>query len=67
MIIALVCVTLTVRLHGNMVKVFKLINAFCCTSSPPVLWNVYGDCENYAVMKGHTGAIMELHFSADGR
>ena len=32
-----------------------------------VLWNVYGDCENYAVMKGHTGAIMELHFSADGR
>lgn len=32
-----------------------------------VLWNVYGDCENYAVMKGHTGAIMELHYSADGR
>lgn len=32
-----------------------------------VLWNVYGECENYAVMKGHTGAIMELHYSADGR
>ncbi len=31
-----------------------------------VLWNVYGDCENYAVMKGHTGAIMEIQYSTDG-
>lgn len=31
------------------------------------LWNVYGECENYAVMKGHTGAIMELQYSPDGR
>ncbi len=31
------------------------------------LWNVYGDCENYTVMKGHSGAIMELHYSMDGR
>ena len=31
------------------------------------LWNVYGECENYAVMKGHTGAIMELQYSTDGR
>ena len=32
-----------------------------------VLWNTYGDCENIAVMKGHAGAIMDLHFSTDGR
>ena len=32
-----------------------------------VLWNVYGDCENYGMMSGHTGAILELHFSRDGR
>ncbi|KAK6167431.1 hypothetical protein SNE40_021463 [Patella caerulea] len=28
-------------------------------------WNVYGECENYHVMKGHAGAIMELQFSTD--
>jgi len=32
-----------------------------------VLWNTYGDCDNIAVLKGHTGAIMDLHFSTDGR
>lgn len=31
-----------------------------------VLWNVYGECENIAVMTGHTGAVMDLHFSTDG-
>lgn len=31
------------------------------------LWNVYDECENFAVLKGHTGAIMELHFNIDGR
>ena len=29
-------------------------------------WCVYGECENFAVLKGHTGAIMELQFSTDG-
>ena len=29
-------------------------------------WTVYGECENFAVLKGHTGAVMELHFSTDG-
>lgn len=38
-----------------------------CGYPLPDLWNVYGDCENYAVMKGHTGAIMELQYSYDGR
>lgn len=32
-----------------------------------VMWNVYGDCENYATLKGHTGAVMELHYNTDGR
>lgn len=31
-----------------------------------VLWSVYGECENISVMTGHTGAVMELHFSPDG-
>ena len=32
-----------------------------------VLWNVYGECENYAVLRGHQGAIMELQYNTDGR
>ena len=28
---------------------------------------MYGECENFAVLKGHAGAVMELQFSADGR
>lgn len=30
------------------------------------MWNVYGECENVSVMTGHTGAVMEAHFSPDG-
>lgn len=30
------------------------------------MWEVYGDCNNVSVMTGHTGAIMETHFSTDG-
>merc|ERR1739848_855841 len=30
------------------------------------LWNVYGDCENFAVLKGHKGAILDMHFTVDG-
>uniref|UniRef100_A0A914VXZ9 U5 small nuclear ribonucleoprotein 40 kDa protein n=1 Tax=Plectus sambesii TaxID=2011161 RepID=A0A914VXZ9_9BILA len=29
------------------------------------LWNVFGECENFSCIKGHTGAIMEVHFAAD--
>uniref|UniRef100_A0A8C5U3F5 Small nuclear ribonucleoprotein U5 subunit 40 n=1 Tax=Malurus cyaneus samueli TaxID=2593467 RepID=A0A8C5U3F5_9PASS len=25
-----------------------------------LLWNVYGDCDNFATLKGHSGAVMEL-------
>lgn len=31
-----------------------------------VLWSVYGECENLSVMSGHTGAVLELHFTSDG-
>lgn len=31
-----------------------------------VIWSVYGECENIAVMSGHSGAVMEMHFSPDG-
>ena len=26
------------------------------------VWNVYGECDNFAVLKGHTGAVMDLHW-----
>jgi Prp8 binding protein len=29
------------------------------------IWSVYGECENLSVMSGHTGAVMELHFTPD--
>ena len=31
------------------------------------LWNVYGECDNYGVLKGHSGCVLELSFSPDGR
>ncbi|KAF9312761.1 hypothetical protein BG003_005949 [Podila horticola] len=30
------------------------------------LWNTYGDCDNFGVIKGHIGAVLELHWSRDG-
>lgn len=41
------------------------VKVLFCTLA--VLWNVYGDCENYATLKGHSGAVMELHYNTDGR
>ncbi|MGH0137055.1 UNVERIFIED_CONTAM: hypothetical protein FKN15_028225 [Acipenser sinensis] len=32
-----------------------------------MMWNVYGDCDNFATLKGHSGAVMELHYNTDGR
>eukprot|EP00811_Abedinium_folium_P036574 NODE_9271_length_1435_cov_29.198777.p1 GENE.NODE_9271_length_1435_cov_29.198777~~NODE_9271_length_1435_cov_29.198777.p1 ORF type:complete len:372 (+),score=73.42 NODE_9271_length_1435_cov_29.198777:61-1116(+) len=31
-----------------------------------LLWQVYGECENFGVMKGHKNAVLELHWSYDG-
>ena len=39
---------------------------FLLQASVSVLWNTYGECENFAVLKGHTGAIMQIAFSTDG-
>jgi Prp8 binding protein len=30
-----------------------------------VLWRTYGDCENYGVLNGHKGAILDLQWSRD--
>lgn len=32
-----------------------------------VLWNTYGSCENYGILKGHKGAVLDLHWSRDSR
>jgi len=31
-----------------------------------LVWNVYGDCQNWLVLKGHTGAVLELCWNRDG-
>ncbi|KAF2401956.1 WD40 domain-containing protein [Trichodelitschia bisporula] len=30
-----------------------------------LLWHTYGQCENYGVLSGHKGAILDLHWSRD--
>jgi len=30
-----------------------------------MLWNVYGDCESYYVLRGHNGSILEVQWSTD--
>jgi Prp8 binding protein len=30
------------------------------------LWQVYGECENYGVMRGHGNAVLEVHWNFDG-
>ncbi|KAI9750412.1 MAG: hypothetical protein M1815_001786 [Lichina confinis] len=32
-----------------------------------MLWNTYGPCENYGVLKGHKGAVLDLQWSRDSR
>jgi Prp8 binding protein len=32
-----------------------------------LLWGTYGECENWAVLTGHGGSIMDLQFNKDGR
>jgi len=32
-----------------------------------VLWNVYGECENYAVLAGHKNAILQLRWGNNSR
>ena len=30
-----------------------------------VLWNVFGECDNFASLSGHKGAVLDLAWSAD--
>ncbi|KAI9486792.1 MAG: U5 small nuclear ribonucleoprotein 40 kDa protein [Benjaminiella poitrasii] len=30
-----------------------------------LLWNTYGEMKNYGILKGHTNAVMEIHWSRD--
>ncbi len=30
-----------------------------------MLWRTYGDCENYGILTGHTGAVLDLQWSRD--
>ncbi|EEY18198.1 WD repeat-containing protein [Verticillium alfalfae VaMs.102] len=32
-----------------------------------LLWRTYGDCENYGILKGHSGAVLDLQWSRDSR
>ncbi|KAG1464821.1 hypothetical protein G6F46_003050 [Rhizopus delemar] len=31
------------------------------------LWNTYGEVKNYGIIKGHTNAVMEIHWSRDSK
>ncbi len=37
------------------------------TSILIVLWRTYGQCDNYGVLTGHKGAVLDLHWSRDSR
>ena len=30
------------------------------------LWDVYGDCDNYALLEGHKNAVLEVAWNFDG-
>lgn len=30
------------------------------------LWDVYGECENYALLQGHKNAVLEICWNYDG-
>jgi Prp8 binding protein len=32
-----------------------------------VLWRTYGDCENYGLLNGHRGAVLDLQWSRDSK
>lgn len=34
---------------------------------PIVLWHTYGQCDNYGILNGHKGAVLDLQWSRDSR
>jgi WD40 repeat protein len=32
-----------------------------------LLWRTFGQCENYGILSGHKGAVLDLHWSRDSR
>lgn len=41
------------------------MTCFACLTVRAVLWRTYGDCENYGILNGHHGAILDLQWSRD--
>lgn len=31
-----------------------------------VLWNTFGECENYGLLSGHKNAVLEVHWGSNG-
>lgn len=53
---------------GHLIEVYVIFALRVSTNALTlVLWNTYGDCENYGIMDGHKGAILDLQWSRDGR
>jgi len=40
--------------------------ATCSSDKEIMLWDVYGDCTNWGVMKGHKSAVLDLEWHHDG-
>ncbi|KAH9375915.1 hypothetical protein HPB48_012555 [Haemaphysalis longicornis] len=38
----------------------------CIPYAGAVFWNTLGECENFGVLSGHTGAVLDMHFSTMG-
>lgn len=39
--------------------------ASCSFDKHVLLWNTYGECENFAAMKGHTSAVLDICWTRD--
>lgn len=61
----------SIRLHGSEHSyVFQLQMEWVATvaeTDSAVLWRTYGQCENYGILSGHKGAVLDLHWSRDSR
>jgi len=40
--------------------------ATCSHDKSILLWNTFGECENFGALKAHTNAVLEVHWSSDG-